>query len=59
MKKAAASPGSGTATAAYSAVIRRRTGRVVRYLNVYCAETNTARCGAGSAENVGKPVNTP
>ena len=59
MKKAVISRGSGTATIAYSTVIRRRPGRIARYLNVYCAETNTARCGAGSAENVGKPVNTP
>ena len=59
MKKAAASRGGCTTAAAYSAVIGWRPGQVVRYLNVYCAETNAARCGAGSAENVGKPVNTP
>ena len=57
MKKAAAWRGF-MATAVYSAVIGRP-GQIAGYLNVYCAETNTARSGAGSAENVGKPVNTP
>jgi len=59
MKKAARGAGFGT-VAAYSGVIGQQPSpAAVPYLKAYWADTNTARSGAGSAENVGKPVKTP